>query len=115
MNQYSDRRERAPEGPEIDEDVTGYELERSVTDRLRTLSKTTATSVAKHLVMTHRLLDEDPELAYAHARVAAGRGSRGDVVRDALGLDAYANGNYAEALREYRITRRIFGRPVDDG
>src|SRR5690625_7886346 len=87
MNQYSDRRERAPEGTEIDEDVTGYELERAVTDRLRTLSKTTATSVAKHLVMTHRLLDEDPELAYAHARAAAGRGSRVDVVREALGLE----------------------------
>jgi|SRR5690625_110420 len=111
MNQYSDRRERAPEGPEIDEDVTGYELERSVTDRLRTLSKTTATSVAKHLVMTHRLLDEDPELAYAHARVAAGRGSRVDVVREALGLAAYANGNYAEALRELRTARRLSGGP----
>src|SRR5690625_3348254 len=111
MNQYSDRRERAPEGPEIDEDVTGYELERSVTDRLRTLSKTTATSVAKHLVMTHRLLDEDPELAYAHARVAAGRGSRVDVVREALGLAAYANGNYAEALRELRTARRLTGGP----
>lgn len=111
MNQYSDRRERVPEGPEIDEDVTGYELERSVTDRLRTLSKTTATSVAKHLVMTHRLLDEDPELAYAHARAAAGHGSRVDVVREALGLAAYANGNYAEALRELRTARRLSGGP----
>lgn len=111
MKQHSDRRERAPEGPEIDEDITGYELGRSVTDRLRTLSKTTASSVAKHLVMTHRLLDDDPELAYAHARAAAGRGSRVDVVREALGLAAYSNGNYAEALRELRTARRLSGGP----
>lgn len=114
MKQQNDRRERAeraPEGPDIDEDVTGQELGREVTDRLRTLSKTTATNVARHLVMTYRHLDDDPELAYAHARAAAGRGSRVDVVREALGLAAYANSNYAEALRELRTARRLSGGP----
>jgi len=111
MKHQSDWSQRAVTGPEIDPDVTGNELGREVTDRLRTLSKLTADSVAKHLVMTHRLLYDDPQLAYAHARAAAGRGSRVDVVREALGLAAYANENYAEALRELRTARRLGGGP----
>lgn len=106
-----DRRDREPRGPEIDADITGEELGRDVTGRLRTLSKATAESVARHLVMVHRLLYEDPDLAYEHARAAAGGGSRVDVVREALGLAAYAQGNYAEALRELRTARRLSGGP----
>lgn len=111
MTHDRDSRERAPQGPEIDPDITGQELGREVSGQLRTLSKETAGNVAKHLVMVHRLLYEDPELAYAHARAAAGRGSRVGVVREALGLAAYSCGNYAEALRELRTARRLTGGP----
>lgn len=109
MRHDRDSRERPEQGPQVDPDVTGFEISREVAGQLRTLSKETAGNVAKHLVMVHRLLYEDPELAYAHARAAAGRGSRVGVVREALGLAAYARGNYAEALRELRTARRLSG------
>jgi hypothetical protein len=55
------------------------------------------------------LLDSDPELAYLHAAVAASRGGRVDVVREAAAVTAYATGRYAEALREFRTVRRLNG------
>ena len=59
--------------------------------RLRTLSKENAENVGLHLVMTGRLLDSDPELAYEHAQAAVRRAGRVDVVREAAGLaDAIA-------------------------
>lgn len=112
MRHNSDARSNAGEyvaAPEIAADVTGNELSRGVRDRLRTLSKATAESVSRHLVMVDRLLYEDPDLAYEHARAAAGSGSRVDVVREALGLAAYAKGSYGEALRELRTARRLSG------
>jgi len=41
--------------------------------------------------------------------VAASRGGRVDVVREAAALTAYATGRYAEALREFRTVRRLNG------
>lgn len=111
MSHRSSGRDDESLPPEIDADVTGRELSREVTGRLRTLSKETAGNVARHLVMTYRHLNDDPDLAYAHARAAAGRGSRVDVVREALGLAAYVQGNYGEALRELRTARRLSGGP----
>lgn len=77
--------------------------------RLRTLSKENAEDVGRHLIMAGNLLDSDPELAYRHAMVAASRGGRVDVVREAAALTAYATGRYAEALREFRTVRRLSG------
>ncbi|NNU26396.1 hypothetical protein HLI28_02395 [Isoptericola sp. JC619] len=62
-----------------------------------------------HLVMAGRLLDADPELAYAHAQAAVRRAGRIDVVREAAGIAAYRTGRYAEALRELRTVRRLNG------
>ncbi len=78
---------------------------------LRSLSKETADLVARHLVMTGRLLDEDPERSLAHARAARALAGRIGVVREAAGLAAYAGQEWTEALSELRAARRITGRP----
>ncbi|MDR6439308.1 tetratricopeptide (TPR) repeat protein [Paenarthrobacter nicotinovorans] len=68
--------------------------------------------MAKHLVMAGRLIDIEPELAFQHALAASRRGGRLSVVREAVGLTAYAAGHYGEALREFRTYRRISGSNV---
>jgi len=102
-------RERSPE---IDEDVTGKELDRATGHQIKTLEEQSAGWVAKHLVMAGRLIDIEPELAFQHALAASRRGGRLSVVREAVGLTAYAAGHYGEALREFRTYRRISGSNV---
>jgi len=67
--------------------------------------------VSQHLIMTGRLLDQEPEQALAHARAARALAGRIGVVRLAAGLAAYAAGEWNEALSELRAARRITGRP----
>ena len=98
--------------PEIDDDVTGQELDRATKNQIKTLESTNANWVAKHLVMAGRLMDIDPELSFQHALAASRRGGRLAVVREAVGLTAYAAGHYGEALREFRTYRRISGSNV---
>ncbi|MET1035404.1 MAG: hypothetical protein ABWX68_09235 [Arthrobacter sp.] len=98
-----------PRSPEIDDDVTGKELDRVTKAELRYLDEKNLDWVSKHLVMAGRLIDLEPELAYEHALAASRRGGRVAVVREAVGLTAYAAGNYADALREFRTFRRISG------
>ena len=95
--------------PQVPEDVTFSQLDREVRGRLRTLSKDTAERAGRHLVMVARLIDDDPEAAYAHAQAAVRRAGRVDVVREAAGLAAYRTGRFAEALRELRTVRRLNG------
>ncbi len=95
--------------PDIDPDVTGRELEKSVQRELGALDDQNRPWVQKHLVMAGRLMDEDPELAFAHALAASRRGGRLGVVREAAGMAAYAAGKFADALREFRTYRRISG------
>lgn len=99
-------RERSPD---IDEDVTGDELDRITKRQIKTLESRNAEWVSKHLVMAGRLIDDEPQLAFEHALAASRRGGRLAAVREAVGLTAYAAGNYAEALREFRTFRRISG------
>ena len=99
-------RERSPD---IDEDVTGAELDRVTRAQIRNLEENRAEWVARHLVMAGRLLEDEPELAFQHALAASRRGGRLAVVREAVGLTAYAAGHYGEALREFRTYRRISG------
>ena len=99
-------RERSPQ---IDEDVTGKELDRATQHQIKTLEDNSADWVARHLVMAGRLLDEEPEVAFQHALAASRRGGRLAAVREAVGLTAYAAGHYGEALREFRTYRRISG------
>ncbi len=102
-------RERSPQ---IDEDVTGKELDRATQHQIKTLEANSAEWVARHLVMAGRLIDEEPELAFQHALAASRRGGRLAAVREAVGLTAYAAGHYGEALREFRTYRRISGSNV---
>ncbi|MDQ0814214.1 tetratricopeptide (TPR) repeat protein [Streptomyces sp. B3I7] len=76
---------------------------------LQSLPKTLAEDVAKNLVMVARLIDEDPEGAYAYSRVALRLASRVAAVREAAGFAAYATQKYGEALAEFRAARRMTG------
>lgn len=76
---------------------------------LRSLSPPAAERVARHLVATAQLLDEDPEAALAQARAARAFGARLAVVREATGIAAYRAGQWAEAIAELRTARRLTG------
>ena len=97
------------DAPQIPENITYSMLDRDARARLRGLSKENAEVVGLHLIMTGKLLDSDPELAYKHAQEALRRGGRVDIVREAAGLAAYYTERYAEALREFRTVRRLNG------
>jgi len=101
------RRER---GPEIPEAVTGRDLPPAARNELKTLSKENAEEVARHLVMAAQLIDDDPALAHEHALAASRRAGRIAVVRETVAITAYANSDFALALRELRTYRRISGR-----
>lgn len=105
----SSNRQDRERSPEIDPEVTGKELDRVTKAQLRNLEERNAEWISKHLVMAGRLIDEDPELAFQHALAASRRGGRLALVREAVGLTAYAAGRYGEALREFRTFRRITG------
>jgi hypothetical protein len=60
--------------------------------------------------MASRLIDEDPALAHEHALAASRRAGRIAIVRETLGITAYATGDFALALRELRTYRRISGK-----
>jgi hypothetical protein len=96
--------------PRIAEGVTGKELDRSVHQQLRTLSKENAEGVAQHLVMVAALLEaDDLEGAEAHAETAVRRAGRVAAAREALGLVAYRKGEWSRALSELRTARRLSG------
>ena len=97
---------RLPE-PAIPDDVTGFELDRSVKNQLRTLSKENAVGVGQHLVMAAAYLDSDIEAAQAHAETAVRRAGRVPAAREALGLVHYRKGEWAKALSEFRTARRL--------
>lgn len=59
--------------------------------------------------MAARLIDEDPDAAYEHAMAARRCGPRVGVIREAVGLAAYAAEKWTEALAELRAARRISG------
>ncbi|MFE2419884.1 hypothetical protein [Streptomyces hokutonensis] len=73
------------------------------------LPKGLAEDVSKNLVMVARLIDEDPEGAYAYSKIALRLASRVAAVREAAGFAAYANQKYSEALAEFRAARRMTG------
>jgi tetratricopeptide (TPR) repeat protein len=89
--------------------VSAQDLDRDIRAELRGLSPINADVVARRLVMATRLLEDDPESAYRHALAAQRSAGRVGVVREAVGLAAYAAGHYAEALAELRAARRITG------
>jgi tetratricopeptide (TPR) repeat protein len=97
------------DGPPIPEDITGAELDRSVTAQLKGLPEKLAARVARHLAAAGAVIEEDPETAYQHTLAARARASRLAIVREATGEAAYEAGHYAEALAELRAAKRMNG------
>ncbi|HEU5157147.1 MAG TPA: hypothetical protein VFU43_09125 [Streptosporangiaceae bacterium] len=112
MRKAADSRQQAdrPVDPPLPDDVTAEQLDAEAWAGLRSLPKDLAIIVARHLVMTGRLLDDDPERAYLHAKTARRLGSRVATVREGCGIAAYHAGHWAEALAELRAARRLSGR-----
>ncbi|MFC4072122.1 Replicase polyprotein 1ab [Actinoplanes subglobosus] len=69
-----------------------------------------AEKVARHLVAAGQIIDEDSELALNHAIAARRLASRIAVVREAVGLAAYAAGDWTTAIAELRTYHRMTGR-----
>jgi tetratricopeptide (TPR) repeat protein len=104
------RDDTRPRGPRIPDDITGKEIDRRVAAELRTLPEELGLSVARLLVATGRFLEEgETDLALEYAADAKRRAGRVSVVREAMGLAAYAAGDYATALAELRAVRRMTG------
>ncbi|MGB3485152.1 MAG: tetratricopeptide repeat protein [Mycobacterium sp.] len=94
-------------GPKIPSSVDAKQLAPDVRRELSTLDKTTADTIARHLVAAGELLDEDPEAALEHARAARQRSGRIAAIREAVGIAAYRCGDWAQALAELRAARRM--------
>ena len=103
------RNDDRPRGPRVPEEITGKELDRRVAAELRTLPEGLAEQVARLLVAASSTIDDDPEAALAFALEAKRKAGRVSVVREAVGLAAYAAGDYAQALAELRAVRRMTG------
>lgn len=84
-------------------------LPRPVRAELRGLPADLADIVGAHLVAAGLLVDADPALAYRHAEAARRRAARLPVIREACAEAAYAAGEFAAALNEYRALRRMAG------
>jgi tetratricopeptide (TPR) repeat protein len=96
--------------PRLPDEIDLRELPRGVRAELRGLSPKAAEIVGAHLLMAGKLIDTDPELAYAHAEAARCRATRLPIAREAAGVTAYAAGEYEVALTELRAVRRMSGR-----
>jgi tetratricopeptide (TPR) repeat protein len=94
-------------GPPIRADIEAKQLAPEIRGELSTLDRSTADTVARHLVAAGELLDDDPETALAHAQAARARSGRIAAVREAVGIAAYQCGDWAQALSEFRAARRM--------
>ena len=99
------------DGPPLDPEITGKELDRNIAQQLRGLPEKLAARVARHLVAAGQLIEEDPRTAYEHTLAARARAARIAVVREACGEAAYHAGEFAEALSELRAAKRMNGSP----
>ncbi|GAA0505797.1 hypothetical protein GCM10010167_77250 [Paractinoplanes deccanensis] len=77
---------------------------------LVSLARDVSDRVARHLVAAGQIIDEDSELALQHAIAARRLASRIAVVREAVGLAAYAAGDWTTAIAELRTYHRMTGR-----
>jgi tetratricopeptide (TPR) repeat protein len=97
--------------PHLDDDIGARELDRSVRAGLRSLPEDLAEKIARHLVAASRLIEDDPQAAAAHTQFARALAPRLAVVREAAGVAAYRTGDFATALAELRVVRRMTGDP----
>jgi tetratricopeptide (TPR) repeat protein len=86
-----------------------WELAPEIRADLRSLGPVMGERVARHLVATGQLLDDDPAAALEQARAARAFGARIGAVREAVGVAAYRAGEWAEAISELRTARRLTG------
>lgn len=86
------------------------DLHSEVRAELLGLNRPVAETVSRHLVAAGRLLEEEPELALAHALAARRLASRIAPVREAVGLAAYRAGEWQTAVAELRTYHRMTGR-----
>ncbi len=100
-----------PSGPALPPEADPRLLPSDVRRELRPLQDAVADRVAAHLVAAGQLLDEDPAAAYEHAKAAKALAGRIGSVREAVGVTAYAAGDYAAALADLKAARRITGLP----
>ena len=99
-----------PRDPRIPDEITADQLDKGVLLELRTLPDDLAENVARHLVAADTLLvDGDISAARAHIAVARRKAGRVAAVREAAGIAAYLDGDYAEAVSELRAVRRMTG------
>lgn len=99
-----------PRDPHIPDDVTAEQLDKAVLFELRTLPEGLAEIVARHLVAAdNALVEGDIATARAHIAAAKRRAGRVAPVREAAGIAAYMDGDYAEAVAELRTVRRMTG------
>lgn len=106
-----DRMNKKLSEPDLLDDIDVRDLDRSVLQDLRVLSRDNADRVAKHMIMASTLIEDDPQLALRHARAAKDRAGRVGVVRETAGIVAYHAGEWKEALSELRAARRMMGGP----
>lgn len=110
----SDRRtsqaeEAVERDPSLPEGIDLAELPRGMKAELKGLPPEMAAKVGLRLIAAGRLLDVDPDAAYAQAKVARRLAARLPVVRAAVAETAYAAGDYQAALTDYRALRRMTG------
>lgn len=103
----SDPDSAARQGPPIPPSIDAKQLAPEIRAELTTLDKSTADTVARHLVAAGELLDDDPVAALAHAQAARQRSGRIAAIREAVGIAAYYCGDWAQALSEFRAARRM--------
>ena len=99
--------ERQFGGPPIPPTIEAKQLAPDIRAELLTLDKSTADTVARHLVAAGELLDDDPEAALAHAQAARQRSGRIAAIREAVGVAAYHCADWAQAMAEFRAARRM--------
>lgn len=95
--------------PELADDINARDLDRGARAGLRSLPEDLAEKIARHLVAAGRALDDDPQVAAAHAKYARELAPRLAVVREAAGITAYYCGDYTGALSDLRAVRRMTG------
>jgi len=95
--------------PDIPEEITGEELDKSLRAELLSLSAENAKVVARHLECLALYAESDPLLAHKHGVAAAHHAGRLAVVRESAGYAAYRAGFYEIALKELRAAHRISG------
>ena len=80
--------------PDIPDEITGEELDKSLRAELLSLSAENAKVVARHLACVNLYAEDDPQRAHKHGVAAAHHAGRLAVVRESAGYAAYRAGHY---------------------